>query len=93
KDPDTAPFLRNIHFFSAGAMLSNGRNPGEVSGMRHGIPQLISAIGRDLFLDDADAHVARMLAPCPPILDDSEYRDRIWKVRERQEFVVDEADS
>ncbi|MBZ9758276.1 NAD(P)/FAD-dependent oxidoreductase [Mesorhizobium sp. ESP6-5] len=81
KEPGTAPFLRNIHFFSAGATLSNGRNPGEVSGMRHGIPQLVSAIGRDLFVDDSGAHVARILAPPQPILDDAEYKDRIWQER------------
>ncbi|TPM36095.1 NAD(P)/FAD-dependent oxidoreductase [Mesorhizobium sp. B2-3-4] len=78
KTAGTAPYLGNIHFFSAGAMLSNGRNPGEVSGMRHGIPQLVSAIGRDLFQDDAEAHVARILAPCQPILTGAEYRDRLW---------------
>lgn len=87
KEPGTAAFLRNIHFFSAGAMLGNGRNPGEVSGMRHGIPQLVSAIGRDLFLDDAGAHVARILATPQPILDDAEYKDRIWKERTQPEFA------
>lgn len=87
KERGTAPFLSNIHFFSAGAMLSNGRNPGEVSGMRHGIPQLVSAIGRDLFLQDAGAHVARILAPPQPILDDAEYRDRIWKERTQPEIA------
>lgn len=87
KEQGAAGFLRNIHFFSAGAMLSNGRNPGEVSGMRHGIPQLVSAIGRDLFLEDADAHVARILAPPQPILDDAEYKDRIWMEYPQPEFV------
>ncbi|MBN9549740.1 MAG: NAD(P)/FAD-dependent oxidoreductase [Alphaproteobacteria bacterium] len=87
KEPGTAPFLRDIHFFSAGAMLSNGRNPGEVSGMRHGIPQLVSAIGRALFLEDADAHVARILAPPQPILDDAEYKDRIWQEHAQPEFA------
>lgn len=79
KEPGAAPYLRNIHFFSAGAMLSNGRNPGEVSGMRHGIPQLVSAIGRDLFRDDAEAHVARVLAPVAPILTGAEYRNCLWE--------------
>lgn len=79
KEAGTAPYLRNIHFFSAGAMLSNGRNPGEVSGMRFGIPQLVSAIGRDLFRDDAEAHVARVLTPVAPILTGVEYQGCLWK--------------
>lgn len=78
KEPGSAPHLKNIHFFSAGAMVSNGRNPGEVSGLRFGVPQLVSAIGGDLFTADAEHHVERVLAPCDPILDRETYRHRVW---------------
>ncbi len=82
KRPGSAPYLKDIHFFGAGALLSNGRNPAEVSGFRHGIPQLVSAIGADLFTADAAQHVARALGPCQPILTGQEYRDRIWTGRD-----------
>lgn len=81
KQPGTAPCLKDIHFFGAGALLSNGRNPAEVSGFRHGIPQLVSAIGGELFTADAAQHVARALGPCQPILTGQEYRDRVWTGR------------
>ncbi|WP_372424314.1 FAD/NAD(P)-binding protein [Salinarimonas chemoclinalis] len=81
KVPGTAPHLADIHFFGAAAQLGNGRNPGEVSGFRHGIPQLVSAIGADLFAADADRHEARILGPVAPILDEALYRDRVWDGR------------
>lgn len=73
-----AGYLRNIHLFGAGALLSNGRNPGEVSGFRYGVPQLVSAIGSDLFRADGQQHVARILGPCQPLLSGDEYRHCVW---------------
>ncbi|MGV0876286.1 NAD(P)/FAD-dependent oxidoreductase [Martelella sp. FLE1502] len=79
KGPDRR--VEDIHLFNAAAMLSNGRNPAEVSGFRHGIPQLVSAIGADLYTADADMHVKRALTPVEPILSADEYRHSIWTER------------
>ncbi|KKC34424.1 hypothetical protein WH91_02935, partial [Devosia psychrophila] len=74
----TADYLRDFHLYGAGALLSNGRNPREVSGFRYGVPQLVSAIDSDLFRADSQQHVARILRPCQPLLSGDEYRHRVW---------------
>lgn len=76
-------FVKDIHLFTAGAMLSNGRNPAEVSGFGHGIPQLVSAIGGDLFTADAELHVDRVMKPVKPILSSAEFRHSIRMMDEK----------
>ncbi len=59
KHPGQAPFLRNIHVYSAAASVSFGRPVGDVPCMGECIPNLARALVRDLYVGDAEAHWAR----------------------------------
>ena len=61
--PGAAPFLADIHFLGFSAMTSTGRPVGDIASLRHNVPRAVAAIGRDLFLRDRSAHLARFLAP------------------------------
>ena len=61
REPGSAPFLRNIHNFTFGALPSLGLSAAAVTGMRYGVPRLVAGIVRDLFLADADAHYRSLL--------------------------------
>jgi cation diffusion facilitator CzcD-associated flavoprotein CzcO len=52
--PGTAPELRHIHVFNAAAAQSFGRPVGDIPSLRTGVPRLVEAIGRDLFLADRE---------------------------------------
>ena len=71
--PGAAPFLRNIHLFNNGGIVSHGRAVGEIASLKHGIPRLVARIGRDLFIDDREAHLARLTSFTTPDLSGSEY--------------------
>lgn len=58
-----APFLADIHFMAFSAMTSTGRPVGDIASLRHNVPRLVAAIGRDLFLKDRALHLGRFLAP------------------------------
>ncbi|WP_454916443.1 FAD-dependent oxidoreductase [Xanthobacter sediminis] len=63
REAGTAPYLSDIHFLAFSAMTSTGRPVGDIASLRHNVPRLVSAIGRDLFLKDRALHLARFLAP------------------------------
>lgn len=73
KLPGTAPFLSAIHYHGYSGMVSHGRPVGDIPSLRHNVPRLVSAIGRDLFLADRDRHLERMLAPTADDLTGAEY--------------------
>lgn len=52
KNPGSAPWLANIHFFSTAAIPSFGRPVGDIPSIRTEVPRLVTAISRDLFLSD-----------------------------------------
>jgi cation diffusion facilitator CzcD-associated flavoprotein CzcO len=52
----SAPWLRNIHNFTFGAVASMG-NVGGAPSLRFAVPRLTNAIVRDLFIADADAYL------------------------------------
>ncbi|MBV8913779.1 MAG: NAD(P)/FAD-dependent oxidoreductase [Acetobacteraceae bacterium] len=54
REPGTAPGLANIHLFTVGAMVSMGPIAGGLNGMPWGVPRLIGAISRDLFMPELD---------------------------------------
>jgi cation diffusion facilitator CzcD-associated flavoprotein CzcO len=58
KVPDTAPWLRNIHVFSAASSLSFGRPVGDIPSLRTGVPRLVNAITNELFFDTRALRVA-----------------------------------
>ena len=59
--PGSAPFLRNIHNFTFGALASLGLTGGAVTGMRYGVPRLIDGLVRDIFIADSDIHYRSLI--------------------------------
>jgi cation diffusion facilitator CzcD-associated flavoprotein CzcO len=76
KTAGTTTFLRNLHCFNFGAMVSYGRHIGDVGSLRSGIARLVSGISRDLFLEE---HARRNL-PLNVIteLTGDEYAHSVW---------------
>ena len=56
--PGAAPWLGQIHLFTVGAMVSMGPIAGGLNGMPWGVPRLVQAISRDLFMPELDAAYA-----------------------------------
>jgi cation diffusion facilitator CzcD-associated flavoprotein CzcO len=56
KNPGTAPYLKNIHNFTYGATPSMGLSAASISGMKYGLPRLITGIVGDLFRADSAEH-------------------------------------
>ena len=72
-DPDVAEALGRIHLFSWGSTLSHGAVAGDIPGLAIGATRLAGAIVRDLFVEDAERHHARLLAH-----DEQELRPTRW---------------
>ena len=72
REPGAAPWLADIHGYFFASIPSLGRAAGETGSLKHGVPRVVNAIGRDLFLADAEQHVARMLSFDEPELTDEE---------------------
>lgn len=72
-DAATAQALSRIHLFSAGSTLSHGAVAGDIPGLAVGATRLSAAIVRDLFVEDAPLHHARMRA-----FDEQELRPTRW---------------
>ncbi|MBO6783892.1 MAG: NAD(P)/FAD-dependent oxidoreductase [Alphaproteobacteria bacterium] len=62
KSPGSAPWLHHIHCFSLGTKPSLGLTGSSATSMRYGVPRLVQALTRQLFLDDADHHVDALLS-------------------------------
>lgn len=61
KEPGTAPWLQHIYCFSLGTKPSLGLTGGSASSIRHAVPRLIQDVTRQLFLNDAEHHIAALL--------------------------------
>ena len=61
KTPGAAPWLHHIHCFSLGTKPSLGLSAASATAMRYGVPRLVQALTRRLFLDDAAYHANAML--------------------------------
>jgi cation diffusion facilitator CzcD-associated flavoprotein CzcO len=72
-DAVSAEALSRIHLFSAGSTLSHGAVAGDIPGLAAGATRLSAAIVRDLFVEDAPLHQARMRA-----FDEQELRPTRW---------------
>lgn len=79
KAPGAAPYLRNIHVFNPAAFVSRGLPVGDVPSMKRDIPAVIRRISEDLFLEDLEAHEARMSGDVPPDFDASHYEHRVHR--------------
>ncbi len=82
KIPGTAPYVGDIHSFTFGAIESFGRHIGDNGSLAAGVPRLVSAVSRDLFLADHDHHMARLTAPAPLELTGDEYKHSVWTASE-----------
>jgi cation diffusion facilitator CzcD-associated flavoprotein CzcO len=63
-----ADALSRIHLFGWGSTLSHGAVAGDIPGLAVGAQRLAAAIARDLFVEDAPHHYARLLAHDEPEL-------------------------
>ncbi|CAG9274459.1 Cation diffusion facilitator CzcD-associated flavoprotein CzcO [Paraburkholderia unamae] len=77
KTPGAAPYLKHIHVFNPAAFVSRGLPVGDVPSMKRDIPTVVRRISEDLFLDDLEAHEARMTADVPADFDVSHYEQRV----------------
>jgi hypothetical protein len=62
KVPGRAPHLASIHVFNNGAVSSLGPICNGITGLKYGVPLMIAALTKGLFLDDADRHYADLMA-------------------------------
>lgn len=74
-----APYLRHVHVYNPGGMVSRGVPLGDVPSMRRDIPALVSRIGRDLLLDDLPAHERRLRAEVPADFPAEVYAQAVWR--------------
>jgi len=79
KRPGEASFLKNIHVFNPAGFVSRGVPVGDVPCMKRDIPAVVRRISRDLFLEDLEAHEARMGGDVPADFDEAAYADRVYR--------------
>ncbi|CAN5778397.1 FAD-dependent urate hydroxylase HpyO [soil metagenome] len=79
RHPGAAPWLADIHCFNYSAITSYGRHVGDVSSLATGIPRLVAAVSRDLFLADFDAHHERITGASGVELTGEEYAHAVWR--------------
>ena len=60
--------LSRLHLFNWGSTMSHGALAGDIPGLQIGATRVAQAIARDLFLEDADGHWARLQAHDEPEL-------------------------
>ncbi len=60
--------LSRLHLFNWGSTMSHGALAGDIPGLQIGATRLAQAIARDLFVEDADTHWARLQAHEEPEL-------------------------
>jgi FAD-dependent urate hydroxylase len=56
REPGEAPYLRTLHNYTFGCLLSLGFGGASISGMKYSIPRLVAGITGSLFVEDRDAH-------------------------------------
>ncbi|WP_159996742.1 FAD/NAD(P)-binding protein [Roseomonas sp. 18066] len=71
--PGGEAWLGDVHLFGVGGLLSHGKHLGEIASLQHGVPRLVAALGRALFLRDRAAQLARILGAAQPHLAAEDY--------------------
>ena len=61
RETGRAPWLRRIHIFNNGAILSLGPVCNGVTGLKYGAPKIAAGLARSLFLEDADRHLDALM--------------------------------
>jgi len=64
----TAPFLRGLHNFTFGAMLSHGISGAAITGIKYGVRRLVNGIARDLFCEESATYYRDLLSYQTPEL-------------------------
>lgn len=59
RQPGSAPYLRHIYCYTFAAMPSLANSAG-ISQLKFGVSRVVSGITRDLFVSDAESHLARL---------------------------------
>ncbi|HWK95483.1 MAG TPA: NAD(P)/FAD-dependent oxidoreductase [Pseudolabrys sp.] len=73
KTEGAAPYLKNIHVFTASGTVSFGRPVSDIPSIYRGIPIIANGILRDLFFEDYEAHLAGTLREPTPEFDAALY--------------------
>lgn len=69
--------LKNIHNFTYGATLSMGLSASSISGMKYGIPRLVSAIVSGLFQADSAYHLNELRGYSEELITQSDLPDEL----------------
>ncbi len=75
KEPGTASWLKDIHCFNYGALISIGKVSGDIPANQRGRALAGTRIAASLFIRDIDYHWKALLAYEKPELDGSEWTD------------------
>lgn len=60
REPGRAPWVRAIHNYTFGGLLSLGFGGASISGMKYSVQRLVAAITSSLFVEDRDDHYASL---------------------------------
>jgi cation diffusion facilitator CzcD-associated flavoprotein CzcO len=61
KVPGRAPYVSSVFNYTFGCLLSLGFGGASISGMKYSLPKLVSAITRQLYCEDKDAHFESLM--------------------------------
>jgi cation diffusion facilitator CzcD-associated flavoprotein CzcO len=75
KSAEATARLKNIHNFTYGATLSMGLSASSISGMKYGIPRLVSAVVGGLFRADSAYHLGGLRAYDDELISQSDLPD------------------
>jgi cation diffusion facilitator CzcD-associated flavoprotein CzcO len=56
RNPGAAPYIRTLHNYTFGCLLSLGFGGASISGMKYSVPRLVSGVTGSLFVEDRAAH-------------------------------------
>ncbi len=76
KSAEATKRLKNIHNFTYGATLSMGLSASSISGMKYGIPRLVSAVVGGLFRADSAYHLRSLQAYDDELITQSDLPDQ-----------------
>jgi FAD-dependent urate hydroxylase len=61
RQPGAAPYVRTLHNYTFGCLLSLGFGGASISGMKYSIPRLVSGLTGSLFVEDCAAHFENLV--------------------------------
>jgi cation diffusion facilitator CzcD-associated flavoprotein CzcO len=79
RTPGEAPYLKNIHNFNPGGLVSHGLPIGDILSFKRDIPAIVARISRDLFLADLAAHDQRISGTIADDFGPDLYAASVWR--------------